>query len=107
MSARQLESLITSKCTKILDDLRAKDYPVYYEHRSGGGGYSYKKGIPDLFIVINGMHIECEMKTAFGHLSPMQEKWKMKCEKLNIIYMNPHSVDEFKEFVFRLLKIDV
>lgn len=107
MGARQVESIITTKCIKILDDLKKANQPIYYEHRSGAGGFNYKKGIPDLFIVINGQHIECEMKTQAGYLSPMQEKWKMKCEQLNILYVCPHSVDEFKEFIFSILKLDI
>lgn len=102
--SRQLEASITSKCIKFLDDLISKGYYIYYEHRSGGSGFAYKKGIPDLFIVINGVHIECEMKTPWGGLSTMQEKWKNKFEQLHIRYMCPTSFEEFKQHIIKFIK---
>ena len=100
----QLESLITKDCLKLLDNLIDQGYPIYYEHRSGSGGFNYKKGIPDLWMVINGIHVECEMKTPFGKRSTMQEKWEMKFKRLNIKYICPHSFIEFRDFVLDLLK---
>ena len=76
--SRQIETNITKDCLKLLDNLIENGYPIYYEHRSGGGGFAYKKGIPDLFIVVNGIHIECEMKTPFGSRDAMQEKWELR-----------------------------
>lgn len=102
--AKQIESEITADCLKLLDNLQANGYNVYYEHRSGGGGFNYKKGIPDLFIVINGKHIECEMKTPIGERSPMQEKWEMKFERLGIRYICPRTFTEFRDYVLTLLK---
>jgi len=95
--SRQQESKITGKCLKYLDKLKESGVFIYYEHRSGQGGFSYKKGIPDLFIVINSVHIECEFKTESGKLSTMQEKYKLMFERLKIPYICPHSFEEFEE----------
>lgn len=102
--AKQLESNISKECLKWLDELIDKGYPIYYEHRSGSGGFNYKKGIPDLFIVANGRHIECEMKTPYGSRSPMQEKWAYKFGQLGIAYMCPTSFEEFKEYILDIIK---
>ena len=97
--AKQLESKISSKCLKYLDDLKAKGVPLEYFHRSGTGGFSYKKGIPDMYIIIGSIHIECEMKTPAGHLSIMQEKWRDRFIRNGTPYINPRSFDGFKFFI--------
>ena len=102
--ARQVETNISQECLKLLDNLIDNGYPIYYEHRSGSGGFNYKKGIPDMFIVINGMHVECEMKTDSGRRSPMQEKWAMKFERLGVKYICPKSFVEFRDYIMSLLK---
>ena len=45
---------------EIIKYLKSKD--VFFERRQAGG-FSYKKGIPDLYAVIDGMHIEIEVRT--------------------------------------------
>ena len=102
--AKQLETNISKDCLKLLDNLIDQGYPIYYEHRSGSGGFNYKKGIPDLFVVINGKHIECEMKTPYGSRTSMQEKWAYKFIKLGIAYVCPASFAEFKDYILDVLK---
>ena len=102
--ARQLESKISKDCIEYLDNLKKLGYPLYYEHRSGSGGFNYKKGIPDLYVVIRSTHIECEIKTPYGKLSPMQEKWRDRFLKWGTPYINPRSVTEFVVFIDYYLK---
>ena len=93
------ETKVAKDVLKYLDELIKGGAPLFYEHRSGSGGLNYKKGIPDFYIVINGMHVEVELKAADGHLSTMQEKFKYRCEKIwHIPYCCPHSLEEFKKF---------
>jgi len=102
--SKQRESTISKKITDYLDELIGRGLPFYYEHRSGTGGFNYKKGVPDLWFTFNGIHYECEIKTQDGNLSPMQEKFKYRC--INIFhnrYINPHSFEEFKLFVDSLI----
>lgn len=101
--AKQLESKISSQCLKYLNQLKAGGTPIYWEHRSGTGGFAYKKGIPDMFIVIGPVHIECEMKTLSGHLAPMQEKWKRIFTEQGTPYVNPHTFEEFKQYIDQFL----
>ena len=88
MSYKTREASLTQKVEEYLDSLQEEGLPLYYEHRSGSGGYGYKKGIPDFFIVIDGIHIECELKAEDGKLSTMQEKWRWRCQtKYHIPYV--------------------
>ena len=100
---KQLESLITDKCLRYLDDLIAQDKPIFYEHRSGSVGFSYKKGIPDTWFTVNGIHVECELKTPYGHRSTLQEKYELIFKSRNIRYICPKSFEEFKEYVDKIL----
>lgn len=95
------ETALTKQVIAYLDDLHEKrGLPIYYEHRSGSGGLSYKKGSPDLFVVVGGVHIECELKTPKGKRSTSQDKWKYRCEsEWQIPYCNPHTFQEFVDFL--------
>lgn len=97
--AKQLESKISSKCLDYLKELKDRGVPIEWFHRSGIGGFSYKKGIPDMYIIVGSTHIECEMKTPFGHLSVMQEKWRDRFIRFGTPYINPRSFEEFKAFI--------
>ena len=103
---RQLESKITDKCIAYLEGLRERGYKIYYERRTGEGGFGYKKGIPDMWIVIDGVHIECELKTPWGERTPLQEKFALYFKKLGIEYFWPKSFSEFKKYIDKRLKID-
>lgn len=71
---------------------------VYVERRQAGG-FAYKMGQPDLYVVYNGIHIEIELKAPGGHLKTMQEKWRDKCKSLNILWMCASNIDEVKDFL--------
>lgn len=95
---KQVESYIADKCLDYIKKLN-----LFYDHRSGSGGFNYRKGIPDTYIVVNGIHVECELKTPFGSRSPLQEKWATRFKEWNIPYICPRSFEEFKEFIDKLL----
>ena len=102
--AKQGESNISKKVLNYLKNLMDRGLPFYFEHRSGSGGFNQKKGVPDIWFTYNGIHIECELKTKEGKLSTMQEGFRYRC--INIyhnLYINPHSFEEFKEFVDSLI----
>ena len=89
---------------KYLTSLEKEGYPIFFERRQAGG-YSYKKGIPDLYAVVNGIHIEIEVKKPGGQLSTMQEKFRDMCIAKNILWICAESVEEVKELVNRLFTI--
>lgn len=100
MAYRTPESALADRCVEWMDAKIKEGAPLYYEHRSGSGGFSYKKGVPDLFAVANGHHLEIELKAPGGRLSPMQEKFKWRCEaQWHIPHCVPKTLEEFVEFV--------
>lgn len=100
MAYRTEESSLADKCLAWLKAKKAEGAPLYWEHRSGSGGFSYKKGVPDLFVVANGHHLEIELKASSGKLSAMQEKFRWRCQaEWKIPHLVPRTLDEFASFV--------
>ena len=69
------EKNIQNKAMEYLKKLEKEGKPVYVERRQAGG-FAYKMGIADLYAVIDGIHIEIEVKRPGGQLRPLQEKWR-------------------------------
>lgn len=96
------EKRVQNAIINYLKKLEKEDLPIYVERRQAGG-FNYKKGIADLYSIINGIHLEIEVKKEGGKLSPLQEKWRDKCNKLNIKWICASSVEEVKEIVNKIL----
>lgn len=99
------EKKVQNKIIAYLKDLQEKGHPLFFERRQAGG-FSYKKGIPDLYAVYNGIHIEIEVKKPTGELAVMQEKFRDKCEKLNITYIAARNIEEVIELFQKLMKLN-
>ena len=99
------EKRIQDKVIKYLKMLTIEGKPVYVERRQAGG-FSYKMGIADLYAVVNGIHIEIEVKRPGGTLRPMQEKWRDICKARNIAWYCADNDDFFdlKDFIEKKLK---
>lgn len=99
------ETKLAEKCIAYLKKLHEANLPVIYDHRSGSGGFNYKKGSPDLWACIKGQHLEIELKAPDGKLSSMQETFKWRCENVwGIPYLCPRTFEEFKEFIDKYLE---
>lgn len=72
----QNEQSVQSKIERYL-----KDNNIFFEKRQAGG-FQYRKGIPDLYLVFNHEHIEIEIKDPNGSPSPMQLAWQRKFKEL-------------------------
>lgn len=80
---------------KSIDDL-------YLERREALGP-GYKKGVPDLFAVYKGYHIEIETKREKGgRLSTMQEKFASKARNYGMVYVLAESVDDIKDIIKKI-----
>lgn len=97
------EKRIQNKIVDYLNKLQSQGVPLFVERRNAGG-FSYKKGIPDLYAVINGLHVEIEVKQPGGELEPMQEKFRQKCERLNIMWVCATNVEDVKTLVETILQ---
>lgn len=96
------EKRIQNKIVDYLNERQAFGAPIFVERRNAGG-FSYKKGIPDLYAVINGRHVEIEVKQPAGELEPMQEKFRQKCERLNITWVCATCVEDVSVLVDAIL----
>lgn len=92
------EKEVQNSIVKYINDLQKEGYCIYVERRQAGG-VSYKKGICDLYVIFNSIHIEVEVKQEKGHLSTMQEKWRDKCKKLNIPWVCCYNLEDFINFI--------
>ena len=63
---------------KIIEYLKAHD--ICHEPREAGG-FTYRKGRADLWLVYMGTHVEVEVKAPGGTMSPMQYKWADYCKQ--------------------------
>lgn len=97
------EKRVQNSIVDYFKKLENKGLPVMVERRQAGG-FSYKMGIPDLYAVVNGFHLEIEVKRPGGQLRPMQEKYKLKCEEKNIAYVCADNLEVVKEVVKYLLE---
>lgn len=92
------EGLVKDKILHWMRDLEKKGYPVYIDTRQAGG-LSYRKGVPDLWGIINGEHVEIEVKRPGGQLSTMQEKFRDRMKRINCKYICVDSILDFKQFI--------
>lgn len=96
------EKRIQNSIVSYFKRLESEGFPVYIERRQAGG-FSYKMGIPDLYAVVDGFHLEIEVKRPGGQLRPMQEKYRKMCLKKNIAYICADNIEVVHEIVFELL----
>lgn len=92
------EQKIQDKIIKYLEKLDKENEPIFWEKRQAGG-FTYRIGLPDLYIVYYGKHIEIEIKAPDGKRSSAQIKWEMKCKQRLIKYGCVKTVEEVKKIL--------
>lgn len=96
------EGKVKEDILKYFKNLQNQGIPLFYERRQAGG-FSYKKGLPDIYFVYNGKHIELELKAKGGKPSGMQLMWQRKFKELyNIDDYIVESVDEVRQIIENL-----
>lgn len=94
-----LEKKIQSDIVNYIKRLQEKKYPIYYEKRQAGG-FNYRKGVADLWIVYNGIHFEIEVKRKDGKMSEMQKlQQRIFKEQYKIDYYLVNSLEEAKKII--------
>ena len=97
------EKAVQNRIIAYLKKLEKEGKPVYCERRQAGG-FSYKMGIADLYAVVDGIHIEIEVKRLGGQLRPMQEKWRDVCKAKNIMWICADDAQQVKDFIEKNFK---
>lgn len=90
------EVKVQSKITNFLKSEMNAGKGVYYEKRQAIG-VQYKKGVPDIWFVMNGYHFEIEVKRPGGTRSALQEKYELIFKRTGAIYACVDSFEQFKE----------
>lgn len=73
---------------KKLNDCGIKNYV----ERRQAGGFSYKMGLPDLWVTIFGKHIEIEVKRPNEKARTTQQKWATRFKDMGVIYLCTDSI---------------
>lgn len=87
---------------KIEDKIQAsiikwlKKNEIFYMRREAGG-FTYRKGLPDLYAIYKGKHIEIEVKDPKGEASSMQIKQRRILENAGAIYILAKSLNDVIE----------
>lgn len=95
------ESKVKSEISKYLTSLEMAGLPIYYEARPAGG-LTFKKGMPDIWMIYNGIHIEIEIKKPGGKMSIMQKKQRRRLQKSNCLVYCVESKEEVEEIIKKI-----
>lgn len=91
------EKQIQNQIIKLFESYKKAGIPIFWEKRQAGG-YLYRKGLPDIYCVIYGIHFEIEVKSPNGKLSAMQEKFRDFCKQNEIDWICADSIDSIKNY---------
>jgi hypothetical protein len=75
--------------------------PIILHVRSGNSGEP--EGAADLWLCVNGHHVEVEVKAPGGERSSAQERWERICKRTGALYIVTDSLFKFIEFITPLL----
>ena len=90
------ETSIQDSIESYIDDLYKSGIKIMCERRDASGR-NYKKGSADIWIAVNGIHIEVEIKTDTGKRSTLQETLERFCKSAGVEYMLVRSLADFKD----------
>lgn len=90
----------------ILEFLKPYSYeqggPIIIHVRSGKSGEP--KGAADIWLCVNGVHVEVEVKKPGGERSSDQERWERICRLTGAPYIVVDNLPEFIEFITPYIK---
>lgn len=91
--AQTPEGKVKKQITDWLDRYRETHHLEYF--RRDAIGFNYKEGLPDLWLVCNGKHLEIETKAPGGSPSGPQLKWEARFKRCGSLYWRGHSLADF------------
>lgn len=98
------ENKVKNNILRYFKTLQNKGLPLFYERRQSGG-FSYKKGLPDMYFVYKGIHVELELKAKDGKPSSMQLMWQRKFKE--VYQIDDYIVSSLEEVKEIIKKIDM
>lgn len=97
------EKEIQNNIIKYFNKLEDMGIHNYVERRQPGG-FAYKMGLPDLFVVILDKHIEIEVKRPGGKPRATQEKWGRRFTSIGAKYLYADCVKDVSDVIEALQK---
>lgn len=91
------EKSVQNKIVNYIKSLQDSGVKIEYFRRQAVGG-SYHSGLPDLYAVYNGHHIEIEVKSAVGDVRNLQLKWEERLKAAGSYYILARSLADFITF---------
>lgn len=70
--------------------------------RREAGGFTYRKGLPDIYCIYKGKHIEIEVKDPKGEQSMMQKKQQEILENAGAIYILATSLEDVQKKIWEI-----
>ena len=96
------EAKVTKKVVDYIKYLHeTQGVPIKVFNRSG---YTPVHGLPDKYAVLNGFHLEIELKGIGGTPSPDQLNFEREIKDLGCLYIRPGSFEEFKNYIDNLIE---
>lgn len=95
------EKEIQNAVMSYLHSLSKENIAIHVERRQAGG-FAYKIGLPDLWAIVFGKHIEIEVKRPGGKLRATQEKWAKRFKEIGVEYICVDNIDSLKELINKL-----
>ena len=100
--AKSDEAKVKDKVVDYIEELHdTYNIPIKVFNRSG---YTPVQGLPDLYAVIYGFHLEIELKGIGGTPSPAQLRFEREIKDLGSLYVRPGSFQEFKKYIDMLIE---
>lgn len=92
------EAKVKSSIVKYLSQLKAQREPIFHDVRQAGS-FNYKEGMPDIWLLYYGVHVEVEVKALGGHQRAAQEKWQKIFTDSQVPCFCVDSVDKVKQII--------
>lgn len=75
-----------------------KTFPSLKYERRQAGGFNYKSGLPDLWFLYKGKHVEVEVKAPGGYPTMLQLNQEKEFKDAGAYYWRDDNFDSFKNF---------
>lgn len=92
------EDKVKKKITDYCDQ-----HDIYWERRQAMA-IAYRKGLPDLWMIVGGKHLECEVKAPGGSRSNLQYQKEKLLVSHGAEYICADNLDDFVKKVEELLQ---
>lgn len=92
------EQRIQERILSMFKAMAREGEPIFWEKRQAGG-FTYRKGLPDIYGSYYGRHFEIEVKAKKGRPGAMQEKWEARFRAIGVAYLRTSDPEKVRAFL--------